>query len=270
MSAKLKHLAIVSDDPARLGRFYQELFGLKGALPDSSTNAATVSDGYLGLNVNLRAPGRQAGLDHFGFEVEAVEPIFERLRTLYPQVGILRRPGNRPFAGVSTHDPAGNVFDLSQPQMENRKGIYTEDAREQDRRVDHVVLRTVDPAGVARFYVDVFDLMELERPPSDTSFYLSDGRVTFVIAPWRIADFEGAGIERPALDHVGFRVESVEAVREELGDLAIGHPELAPRPWKAGDEGEARRLLLSGCTNSAYQFSDPDGVLVDVTERAYL
>ena len=163
------------------------------------------------------------------------------------------------------------MFDLSQAQMENRKGIYTEEVDgAQDRRVDHVVLRTVDPAGVARFYVDVFDLMELERPPSDTSFYLSDGRVTFVISPWQIADYEGAGIERPALDHVGFRVESVEALREELDDLAIRHPELAPRPWKAGDEGEARRLLLSGCTNGAYQFSDPDGVLVDVTEHSYL
>jgi len=128
----------------------------------------------------------------------------------------------------------------------------------------------MDPAGVARFYVDVFDLMELERPPSDTSFYLSDGRVTLVISPWRIADFEGAGIERPALDHMGFRVESVEALREELSALAVRHPELAPRPWKAGPEGEARHLLLSECTNGAFQLSDPDGVLVDVTEHGYI
>ena len=116
--------------------------------------------------------------------------------------------------------------------MSNRRGLYTEDVREQDRRVEHLVLRTVDPERVARFYVDVFDLMELERPPSDPSLYLSDGRVTLVVSPWKISDFEGSGIERPALDHLGFKVESVEAFQSELTALAQRDPELAPKPWK--------------------------------------
>ena len=83
MTAKLKHLAIVSDDPGRLGRFYQELFGLKGALPASPISAASMSDGYLGLNVNFRVPGRQAGLDHFGFEVALDHLDDPRFRGIY-------------------------------------------------------------------------------------------------------------------------------------------------------------------------------------------
>ena len=270
MIAKLRHLAIVSDNPVTLRRFYQELFGMESPGADSPTSASVVSDGYLGLNVNPRVPGRQGGLDHFGFEVEDVDVVYDRLRKHYPSVWVLKRPSNRPFAGMSTHDPAGNVFDLSQPEMSNRRGVYTEDPREQDRRVEHIVLRVVDAASVAQSYVDLFELMELEKPPSDPNFYLSDGRITFVVSPWKISDYEGGGIERPALDHIGFRVESVAAVREELTELAARHPDLAPKPWKAGPEGEARSRLFSQCTNGEFRLCDPDGVLVDVTEHAYL
>jgi len=31
-----------------------------------------------------------------------------------PEVNVLKRPGSREFAGITTHDPAGNVFDLHQ------------------------------------------------------------------------------------------------------------------------------------------------------------
>ena len=270
MSAKLRHIAIVSDRPKLLAGFYRELFGSRVSGESSPGGSSTVSDGYVGLNINYRSPGRQAGLDHFGFEVDDVEAVFERLRSLCPSVEVLKRPGNRPFAGISTHDPAGNVFDLSQRDMSNRRGLYTEDIREQDRRVEHLVLRTVDPEGVARFYVDVFDLMELERPPSDPSIYLSDGRVTLVVSPWKISDFEGTGIERPALDHLGFKVESVETFQGELTAFAQRDPELAPKPWKPGGEGDVRRSLLSQCSNGQLQICDPDGVLLDVTERTYL
>ena len=43
-------------------------------------------------------------------EVEDVETVYDRLRKSYPTVKWLKRPSNRPFAGISTHDPDGNVF----------------------------------------------------------------------------------------------------------------------------------------------------------------
>ena len=74
MFAKLKHVAIVSDRFTLLGKFYESLFGMRSSKPssDEPRGAATVGDGYVGLNINSRAPGRQSGLDHFGFEVEDV------------------------------------------------------------------------------------------------------------------------------------------------------------------------------------------------------
>ncbi|MFQ5904910.1 MAG: VOC family protein [Candidatus Binatia bacterium] len=267
MFAKIKHLAIVSEKCEILGEFYKSIFGMKSSGGTRPSGSVAVGDGYVGMNFNPRKPGRQAGLDHFGFEVEDVEVVYARMREKYPSVQALKRPSNRPFAGISTHDPAGNVFDLSQKGMENRSDVYVEGEREQDRHVRHFALRTVDPTTVARFYRDVFELTELEKPAGDPNFYLTDGKVTLVVIPWNITDYEGTGIERPALDHIGFKVESVDAVKRDLQTFTNRNPALSPKASKKTDEQEARFKLFSKCSYGQFHFSDPDGVLIDVAER---
>ena len=271
MFAKLKHLAIVSDQYALLGRFYEALFGMKPSPDNHPAGAIVVSDGYIGLNINPRKgkAGRQAGLDHFGFEVEDVDRVFTRLRENYPAVEVLKRPGSREFAGISTHDPAGNVFDLSQQGMENRRDVYVEEERSQERHIKHIGLRALDPGGIAQFYKNVFELAELEKPAGDPNFYLSDGRVVFMIMPWRITEFAGTGVERPALDHIGFKVENVETLRNELRSLIRKRPPLAPNPTgeDAGPEGEVRLKLFSKCPFGQFHTSDPDGILIDVADH---
>ncbi len=267
MFAKMKHLAIVSENYALLGKFYEALFGMKTAKHARAQSAVVVGDGYVGLNINPRRPGRQAGLDHFGFEVEDVEVVFERLREKYPLIKVLKRPGNRPFAGLSMHDPAGNVFDLSQQGMENRRDVYVDGDGEQERHIKHFALKVVDPRAVANFYREVLDLTELEKPADDSRFYLTDGRITMIISPWRIMDYEGSGIERPAMDHIGFKVESVEGVKNDIQALTGKNPSLSPGPIGAGPEGEARLRLFSSCKLGQYQLADPDGVLIDISEN---
>jgi len=268
MFAKLKHVAIVSDRFALLGKFYQTLFGMKSSAAGAAVlrGAATVGDGYVGLNINSRSPGRQSGLDHFGFEVEDVETVFARLNAKYPKIKVLHRPGGRSFAGISTHDPAGNVFDLSKG-VGKRRGVYEEGEWQQDRFLNHLALRAVNPENIAEFYQEVFELQALEKPADDPSFYLSDGRLTFTVMPWDITDSLGAGIERPALDHLGFHVESLTAFQTDLDALAEGDPALAPRRARKNDEGEARRRLFSTCPHGKIRLADPDGVLIDVTDK---
>jgi len=110
MFAQIKHMAIVSSNVNHEGDFYRDIFGMKRSGVARTGGAVVVRDGYIGLNLNPRAPGRQAGFDHFGFEVQDVELVFSRLKEKYPKVQVLKRPSNRPFAGISTHDPAGNVL----------------------------------------------------------------------------------------------------------------------------------------------------------------
>lgn len=266
MFAKIKHLAIVSSNHELEGEFYASLFGMKIAPRSRAAGAVVVGDGYLGLNINPRAPGRQAGLDHFGFEVEDVERVFARIHENYPSVQVLKRPGNRPFAGISTHDPAGNVFDLSQQGMENRRDVYVDKDEDHVRYVKHFTLRAVDPAFLARFYREVFELVDLEKPADDANFYLSDGRVTLAIHPWKITDYEGTGIERPALDHIGFGVESVEAFKKDLAALVEKNPAFAPQSAQKPPEREARLKLFQKCRFGEFRLADPDGVLIDVSE----
>ena len=270
MFAKLKHLAILSDKYNLLGRFYEGMFGMKPSQNARPFGAVVVRDGYVGLNINPRKgkAGRQAGLDHFGFEVEDVNVVFERLKKDYPDIKVLNRPSTRPFAGISTHDPAGNVFDLSQKDMANRTDAYVDGDKDQKRHVKHIALRAVQPAALAKFYREVFELIEMEKPAGDPNSYLSDGKVVFVIMPWDITDFAGTGIERPALDHIGFKVESVAALKGELEKMKRERAALAPNPIgaEAGPEGEARLKLFSKCPLGQFHMSYPDGVLIDVSD----
>ena len=266
MFAQMKHLAIVSSNVNAEGNFYREVFALKRSGLARAGGAVVVRDGYVGLNLNPRAPGRQAGFDHFGFEVQDLNLVFDRLKQKYPKVRVLKRPTNRPFAGISTHDPAGNVFDLSQQGMENRRDLYTDADQEMPRKISHFGLRVLEPEQIAEFYRTLFELTELEKPADDPNHYLSDGKVMLAILPWQITDFEGSGIERPALDHIGFKVESMARFKADLEKYTAAHtPAVEDRPEK-NIEREARQKLFSKCWFGQFQTSDPDGVLIDVAE----
>ena len=265
MFAQMRHMAIVTSNANTEGDFYRDVFQMRRSSMQRAGGAVVVGDGYVGLNLNPRAPGRQAGFDHFGFEVEDVELVFSRMKEKYPKIQVLKRPCNRPFAGISTHDPAGNVFDLSQLNMENRRDLYTDKIEERKRCIGHFALRCVEPEECAQFYRDVFELTELEKPTGDANHYLSDGRVTLAIMPWKISDFYGSGIERPALDHIGFKVESMGAFKADLEKNSHLLPK-EDRPDK-NPEREIRQKLLASCCFGQFQLSDPDGVLIDVSEN---
>src|SRR5580704_10521220 len=215
--AKINHVAIVSEKYALLASFYESLFGMKRSPRGKINRAITVGDRYVGLNINPRKAGRPGGLDHFGVEVEDVDTVFDRIKTKYPGADWVQRPGTRPFAGITANDPDGNVFDLSQRKMANRSAIYVENSGEQsERRISHVAVRTLRPDEMARFYADVFELAEQNSKPGDPNHYLSDGRVSLTIIPWRIQNYLGQSILPTGMDHFGFSVESMDKFQEDI------------------------------------------------------
>jgi predicted enzyme related to lactoylglutathione lyase len=275
MLTRIQHAAIVSENFVREAKFYESVFGMKRSKPGSAeeekairTNyAVSISDGYVGVTVIGRKPGYVPGLHHFGIDVDNVEEAIARIRKKYPEVAVLKRPSNRPFATYGAHDPEGNYFDLTQEGMSNRRDVYVGEKRQQPRRIHHLKLRVMNPAAIAAFYRDLFDLKEADKALEDPNYYLTDGQVTLIIAPWKMSDFEGAGIDRPGLEHVGFKVESVEAVKKELSALRETNPEMRERVVSEPSEGERRVALIASCRHGQYQCSSPDGVFVDVTER---
>ena len=275
MLTRIQHAAIVSENFVREAKFYESVFGMKRSKPGSAeeekairTNyAVSISDGYVGVTMIGRKPGYVPGLHHFGIDVDDVEEAIARIKKKYPDVAVLKRPSNRPFATFGAHDPEGNYFDLTQEGMDNRRDVYVEKSREQPRRIHHIKLRVMDPKKIAGFYRDLFDLNEEEKALEDPNFYLTDGKVTLIIAPWKMSDFEGAGIDRPGLEHVGFKVESVEGIKRELTTLRESDPEMRERIVSETKEGERRVALIASCRYGQHQLSDPDGVFIDVLEK---
>ena len=275
MLTRIQHFAIVSENFVREAKFYESVFGMKRSKPGSEeeqkairTNyAVSISDGYVGVTVIGRKPGYVPGLHHFGVDVDDVNEAIRRVRKNYPEVAVLKRPSNRPFATYGAHDPEGNYFDLTEEGASNRRDVYVEAQREQPRRVHHLKLRVMNPAKIAAFYRDSFDLKEADKALEDPNYYLTDGKMTLIIAPWKMSDFEGAGIDRPGLEHVGFTVEDVGAVKKDLTLLREADPEMRERIVSEPSEGEWRLALIASCRHGRHQFSSPDGVFVDVSSE---
>jgi catechol 2,3-dioxygenase-like lactoylglutathione lyase family enzyme len=261
---KINHLAIISENYTTSAKFYEVMFGMSTSAGTKSERAMTVGDGYLGLNINPRSTGRPARLDHFGVEVEDVERVFAALRKSYPDVNWLKRPSNRPFAGITTHDPDGNVFDLSQKDMSNRAGVYAEAAGETHAtHVDHFVLRSVRPEALATFYRDMLELETVPATGDDPSRYLTDGHITLVISPWNIGDYAGTSITAPCVDHIGFKVGDIAQFLAHVDKLASENRQIAPYPVGSGPEGRARlELALRNCRFCTNYIADTDTVLL--------
>jgi predicted enzyme related to lactoylglutathione lyase len=275
MSTKIQHVAIVSENFVRETRFYEAVFGMKRSKPGSveeqkavKTNyALSISDGYVGMTVIGRKPGYVPGLHHFGVDVDDVEQARARIKERYPNVTVLKRPSNRPFATFGAHDPEGNYFDLTQEGMDNRRDVYVEARREEKRRISHIKLRVMNPTAIGQFYRDLFDLKEEEKAFEDPNTYLTDGKVTLVIAPWRMDDYAGAGIDRPGLEHLGFKVDSVEALKRDLAALRESDTAMHERTISSPEEGERRLAMIASCRYSRHQFSDPDGIFIDISDQ---
>jgi catechol 2,3-dioxygenase-like lactoylglutathione lyase family enzyme len=275
MLSKIQHVAIVSENFVREAKFYEAVLGMRRSKPGSAeeekaiqTNyALSVSDGYVGMTIIGRKPGYNPGLHHFGIDVDNVEEACARIKKEYPTVAVLKRPSNRPFATFGAHDPEGNYFDLTQEGMQNRRDVYVEEARQDPRRVHHIKLRVMNAKAISAFYRDLFELKEQEKALEDPNYYLTDGKVTLIVAPWKMTDFEGAGIDRPGLEHLGFRVESVDVVKKQLAALRESDASMPERTVSEPEEGERRLALIASCRHGQHQFSDPDGVFIDISEK---
>ncbi len=265
MFAKINHVAIVSENYTQLGKFYEAVFGMKTG-SSRPGRAITVGDGYVGLNINPRREGRQARLDHFGIEVEDVETVFQRMRAHYPRVKWLQRPSTRPFAGLTTHDPDGNVFDLSQKTMKNRTSLYAEEGWQQPRILSHIAIRTMNAEAMAQFYSDVFELTTLNKAEGDPNFYVSDGRMTIELIQWDIESSAGVSVIMPGMDHLGFKVESIEKLKEDVEGLSA-NPFMRPMGIGVGAEGVTRlKIFRDCCPLGRFHMADTDGILIDVSE----
>ena len=191
--------------------------------------------------------------------------VFDRMKK-YEDAGWVQRPGTRPFAGITANDPDGNVFDLSQKDMANRTAIYTENEGERRARyISHVALRTMHPQRMADFYRDVLQLADVNKAEGDENMYLTDGKVTLVLIPWRIGNYLGQSILPTGMDHLVFTVEDMAAFRDDLDNVIGVNPVMNTVPVGLGKEQGARlQLLKRQCPAGEHFIADPDFTMLGV------
>jgi catechol 2,3-dioxygenase-like lactoylglutathione lyase family enzyme len=134
-------------------------------------------------------------------------------------------------------------------------------------KIKHIALSTQDVDKTAKFYIDVFGMKEIARidGPGARGYYLSDGDLNLAILNFK--NDAVAGVERgkdwSGIHHIGFQVESLEAIAERLA--AAGSP---PRDDVNAALGVGQGRREHG--NVEVKYSGPDGVMVDVSESGWV
>ncbi len=268
MFSKFDHVAIFSHDYAMNARFYQALFGLKQLPSTRHTGAILLSDGRLGFNhVHVRT-GFPTGLNHFGIQVEDVDEAISRIRAFDASYDVVERPPNRNIIAYSAHDPDGNIFDLAQRDDEhNRFRALGEHGWQSDRVISHYGVTTRDPELSFRFFTEVFELAPVNKVEGDPNYYVTDGELTVVFIPWNIHDYAEVDAVRPGTDHLGFQVESIDALKQDIEKMVDLNAHLRPWPLGRGSEGGPRLEHFKRNTPYAsYRTTDIEGVHLAIHE----
>src|SRR5215470_1094055 len=98
--ARIRHLAILTENVEKLVNFYTTAFGLK--VVHGIGTATYLSDGHINLAIipieperKIEGPQLQVGINHFGFEVDDVAAVREACKELNASSEVDKRPPNR-------------------------------------------------------------------------------------------------------------------------------------------------------------------------------
>ncbi|MGE3538040.1 MAG: VOC family protein [Candidatus Tectimicrobiota bacterium] len=127
--AKIKHIALTTQDPDKVAAFYKEAFDLR-EVRRSPNGAVFLTDGYINLailnwktekdaDVGVNGPN-YSGIHHFGFEVDELGSVSEKLEKVQAQ-RLSQREGMDTAMGargprnveVKWAGPDGVVLDVS-------------------------------------------------------------------------------------------------------------------------------------------------------------
>ena len=134
-------------------------------------------------------------------------------------------------------------------------------------KIKHIALSTQDVDGTAKFYMDVFGMKEIAKldGPGAKGYYLSDGDLNLAILNFK--NDAVAGVERgkdwSGIHHIGFQVESLEAIAERLTSAGSVPRDDINQALGVG-HGTHRTA------NVEVKYIGPDGVTVDVSETGWV
>jgi catechol 2,3-dioxygenase-like lactoylglutathione lyase family enzyme len=252
-TAKLRHVAISTEDPEKTAAWYQDIFGLV-EVGRSPTGGIYLSDGDINFAV-LRIRSKEdpskieRGVSHFGFVVEDAQATYRKL----DQLGARRLPdvalGNQYFE-VKYLGPDDVTVDVGEHGWVGAKGLEPASEGPARAKIRHVAISTDDTAQTAAWYQEVFGLTEAGLSPAGV--YLTDGDTNFAVL--RIPLKGKPGQFERGMSHFGFVVEDAQATYRKLDQLGT------------------ERLPDIPLGNQYFEtkYVGPDGVTVDVGEHGWV
>lgn len=123
--------------------------------------------------------------------------------------------------------------------------------------VRHLAIRTGDLPASRRFYEQGLGLRYLGTRPSSIAMDLSDGSTNLTLLPYD-GPVRAALPEGSEFVHLGFLVDDLGAAYRRF--LAIGANIVR-------DDVKERRLPSGSTPDGSFKVLDPDGIVLDISER---
>jgi catechol 2,3-dioxygenase-like lactoylglutathione lyase family enzyme len=210
VTARIRYLAILTDDPARLADFYARHLDFE-TLAQSADGDVALTDGFFNFSflkrrAALREPHMEEGLHHLGVEVDDLDAIERKYRAFNPNWPLVSEPGGPHFGECRIYDPEGNPVSLS------RSGFGIRAGSNRVPRLRHVAYNALWPEGILDFFVAMFGFRELptsreRRSQGRANRFAGDGATNLAIHPFYN---ESEGHEpRFGINHVGFLVRDM-------------------------------------------------------------
>lgn len=121
--ARIRHIAIFSDDPERLADFYVDVFGMEIKGRSEADGSVWLTDGYMDIALlRRRSELAPEGLHHFGVTIEQSEKqgVYQRLKA--HDAWVMKPPPGRPYVEDAAKDADGNKFDISTSAVRDEDG----------------------------------------------------------------------------------------------------------------------------------------------------
>jgi catechol 2,3-dioxygenase-like lactoylglutathione lyase family enzyme len=266
--ARIRYLAVISEDPEALARFYIEEVGME-EIGRTADGDITLTEGYYNLSLfrqrdDLIELRKDSGLHHIGMAVDSIDEVLAKYRELVPGGIAVREPEGVEYGDIRIFDPECNPISLSESGFGLGKG------KRGVPRIGHIAIHTLQPQRSADFMTALFGMRELRttqerRDQGRFNCFMGDGATNLALHPYyRTRDGEGYALynrighdgneegpdeRRFGIHHFGFlmRDASQKAAQLSEGNLVADRPE--ERPY-----AEFRAL-------------DPDGNGFDLTQN---
>ncbi len=253
--SRIRYLAMLSNEPAKLADFYAPNFGLS-ELGRSAAGDVSLTDGsfnftFLRPRAELREPHMAIGLHHLGIAVDNLDAVIARYRVFNPRGTVVAENGDLQHGEARIYDPECNPVTLSGRNF----GLQGSEAR--TPRIAHIALNALDPEAILAFYRDVFGFRELfaahaesRKKPGYRNKHVGDGHTNVAIQAF-YNDEEGHEA-RFGIAHFGFLVHDSRVSAEQVG--------------RAGATFKARPAHR---TQSEIRMRDPEGSGCDLSQRGW-